>query len=58
MAIDPHLAALGVLTVAAGWLMARAGLDKGALELRRPRRNCPACGRRLKARVCETCSAG
>ena len=41
MPIDPHLATLAVATLAAGWLMAQAGLQKGALERRKRRRNCP-----------------
>ena len=44
--------------VASGWLMAHAGLRKGALERRRRRRSCPSCGRHLDARVCAHCSAG
>jgi hypothetical protein len=54
--IDPHLATLAVATLASGWLMAKAGLQKGALERRRQRRNCPSCGRHLHARVCVHCS--
>jgi len=56
MAIDPHVAALAVVTLGAGWLMAQAGLQKGALERRKARRNCPSCGRRIRARVCPTCA--
>ena len=57
MAIDPHVATLAVVTLGAGWFMARAGLEKGALEWRREHRRCPSCGRALRARVCESCSA-
>jgi hypothetical protein len=56
--IDPHIAMLAVATLASGWLMAHAGLQKGALERRRRRRSCPSCGRHLDARVCTHCSAG
>jgi len=56
MAIDPHVATLAVVTLSAGWLMAQAGLQKGALERRKARRNCPSCGRRIRARVCPTCA--
>jgi hypothetical protein len=58
MAIDPHLATLAVVTLAAGWLMAQAGLQKGALERRRARRKCPSCGRQIRARVCTACAGG
>ena len=46
--IDPHIAMLAVATLASGWLMAHAGLQKGALERRRQRRSCPSCGRHLR----------
>jgi len=55
MALDPHTATLAVLTLGVGWLMATAGLQKGALELRRSRRRCPSCGRQIEARVCPSC---
>ena len=45
-----------VVTLGAGWLMAQAGLQKGALESRRQRRNCPSCGRRIETRVCASCA--
>ena len=41
MALDPHTATLAVLTLGVGWLMAAAGLQKNALELRRRRRALP-----------------
>ena len=56
MAIDPHMAMRAVVTLGAGWLMAQAGLQKNALELRRAKRNCPSCGRQLQTRVCTTCA--
>jgi hypothetical protein len=56
MPIDPHVATVAVVTLGAGWLMAQAGLQKGALERRRQRRICPSCGREIRARVCTTCA--
>jgi uncharacterized paraquat-inducible protein A len=57
MPIDAHMTTLAVATLASGWLMAHAGLQKGALERRRQRRNCPSCGRHLQTPVCTRCSA-
>ena len=56
MALDPHTATLAVLTLGIGWVMAAAGLQKNALELKRRRRTCPSCGRHIETRVCSTCS--
>jgi hypothetical protein len=56
MTFDPHLAALAVATLGVGWLMAVAGLQKSALELKKRRRRCPSCGRYIQARVCSSCS--
>ena len=55
--IDPHMATLAVVTLGAGWLMAQAGLQKSALEWRKPRRQCPSCGKQLQARVCTSCTS-
>jgi hypothetical protein len=52
---DLHLAILATVTLAAGWLMAVAGLQKSALEWRRRRRICPSCGRVIEDRVCSGC---
>jgi hypothetical protein len=52
----PHLATLAIATLAVGWLMTYAGLQKNALEFKRRRRTCPSCGRRIDARACPTCS--
>ena len=57
MPFDPHVATLAVVTLAAGWLMTQAGIQKGALERRRTRRKCPSCGRQIQARVCQSCAA-
>jgi len=53
--LDPHVMSLAVATLGVGWLMAYAGLSKSALELKRRRRVCPSCGRRIEARVCSSC---
>ena len=55
MTFDAHIAMLAVVTLGAGWLMAQAGLQKSALELRRRKRICPSCGREMHARVCTNC---
>jgi hypothetical protein len=56
MHLDPHLTIAAVSTLAAGWLMITAGLQKSALERRRQRRVCPSCGREIQARVCASCT--
>jgi hypothetical protein len=56
MPLDPHVLVICAATLGAGWLMALAGLQKSALELKRRRRVCPSCGRQISARVCTTCS--
>jgi hypothetical protein len=53
---DANTAILVAVTCGIGYLMIVAGLGKRALELRRRRRTCPSCGRRLQARVCRACS--
>ena len=55
MAFDPHPTTLAVATLGVGWVMAVAGLRKGALELRNRRRICATCGRRLDAPRCRAC---
>ncbi len=52
MAIDPHAALLFFLTLAAGGWMLVAGVHKNALEWRRRKRACPACGRLVQGRAC------
>ena len=47
-----HTFMLLAVTMAIGYVMVVAGLGKNALELRRRRRVCPSCGRRIEARVC------
>jgi hypothetical protein len=56
MTMNLHIAILAVLTLAAGWLMMTAGLQKSALEFRRRRRICPSCGHEIQARVCAHCT--
>ena len=55
MAFGPHLATLVIATLAVGWLMTVAGLQKNGLELKRRRRVCPSCGRRFETMRCPTC---
>jgi hypothetical protein len=55
MMFAPHLATLAIATLAVGWLMTFAGLQKSALELKKRRRVCPSCGRRIDTRNCPTC---
>jgi hypothetical protein len=56
MAFDPHTATLAVLTLGIGSVMAVAGLQKHALELKRGGGGCLPWGREIDARVCSTCS--
>jgi formate dehydrogenase maturation protein FdhE len=56
MALDTHVMTLAAATLGVGWLMAYAGLQKSALELKKRRRVCPSCGRHITARVCSTCA--
>ena len=52
MTLDPHIAILAALTMAIGYTMFFTGLKKHALELKRRKRICPACGRSITGRVC------
>jgi hypothetical protein len=56
MHLGAHVAILIAITCGAGYLMTVAGLGKNLLELRRPDRRCPSCGRQLQARVCSFCA--
>jgi hypothetical protein len=47
-----HIAVAAVVTLGVGWLMLQAGIRKSALEWRRHRRICPACGREIRAGAC------
>jgi hypothetical protein len=53
--ISPQLMALLATTGAGVWMIV-AGVQKSALEWRRPRRKCPACGRAIVGRSC-SCNA-
>jgi hypothetical protein len=52
MTLDPTMVAVAAVTSAAGWTMLYAGTRKRMLELRRPKRICPACGREIVGRTC------
>ena len=56
MELTPELAGLVAATTGVGVLMALAGIEKSMLEWRHPRRQCPACGRKIQRRVCD-CAA-
>jgi len=53
--VDEHLLTGGLVTAAAAWLMIQSGYAKGMIELKRPRRRCPSCGRSIRRRVCDNC---
>ncbi|MGH3049959.1 MAG: hypothetical protein ACRDLK_07360 [Gaiellaceae bacterium] len=57
MTTDPHIAVLAATTLGVGWLMAKAGLQKSALEWRKRRRVCPSCGREIHAAICSNCGS-
>jgi hypothetical protein len=44
--------ALSALVMALVFTMAFAGMKKHVLELRRQKRRCPSCGRRIEGRIC------
>jgi hypothetical protein len=50
--LDPEIIMLAALTTAFGWTMLFAGTRKRALEFKRRKRTCPACGRTIAGRVC------
>lgn len=50
--LDPQTLLTLAVTAAIGYVMVAAGLGKNALELRRRRRVCPACGRDAAACRC------
>ncbi|HEX6662097.1 MAG TPA: hypothetical protein VF025_00345 [Gaiellaceae bacterium] len=56
MGLHLNIAILAAATCASGYLMIVAGLHKNMLELRRPKRKCPSCGRRLETPVCPACA--
>jgi len=52
MTLDPQIVVFAALAMAIGWTMTFSGLAKNVLELRRPRRICPSCGRAISGAVC------
>ena len=56
MQLHMNLVMLAVVTLAVGYFMTVAGLQKSALEWKRRRRICPSCGHEIQARVCATCT--
>jgi hypothetical protein len=52
MTLDPHVVTLAAGTLAVGWLMVLAGLQKSALERRKQKRICPSCGREIRNHGC------
>jgi hypothetical protein len=52
MRIDPQILVLAALTMAIGYTMLFSGVKKHVLELRRPPRIRPSCGRRIDGAVC------
>jgi hypothetical protein len=51
MKLDPIT--LSALVMALAFTMAFAGIKKHALELRRRKRVCPSCGRRIDGPFCD-----
>jgi hypothetical protein len=52
MRLDPQILTLAALTMAIGYTMLFSGVKKHVLELKRPPRTCPSCGRRINGAVC------
>jgi hypothetical protein len=52
MTPDSHDLILAALSMAIGYTMFFSGLKKHMLELKQPKRTCPACGRRITGAVC------
>jgi recombinational DNA repair protein RecR len=57
MSLHLNIAIVAAVTCASGYLMIVAGLHKNMLELRRPKRTCPSCGRHMNERVCSACAS-
>jgi hypothetical protein len=55
--ITPQVALLLGSTMAAGWLMLTAGVEKKALEWRRRRRTCAGCGKHLPGHSICSCAS-
>jgi hypothetical protein len=56
MTITPEFVLAAALTTAAGVVMQRVGFGSRALKSRLQGRRCVACGRRIDANVCPTCT--
>jgi hypothetical protein len=52
MTIEPHAAALLIVTTSVGFAMAFAGIQKNALEWRRRQRSCPSFGHLARDCTC------
>jgi hypothetical protein len=52
MILDPHTTTMIAVTCGIGFLMAKAGLQKNALERKQRRRICPSCGREQPRCAC------
>jgi hypothetical protein len=48
----PHPIFVSLIAAGVAYLMVAAGMGKHALELRRPRRFCPSCGRMTRDCSC------
>ena len=55
MNLDPHTMTVAMATLGVGWVMAYAGIQKSALELKKRRKVCPSCGRTIERNVCSSC---
>jgi hypothetical protein len=49
---DPELVTFTALAMAIAFSMLFSGIKKHALELKRPKRVCPSCGRNIEGPVC------
>jgi len=52
LTLDPQITLIAATTTGIGYLMIQSGLSKSALELKRRRKVCPSCGRRLDTCGC------
>jgi recombinational DNA repair protein RecR len=57
MHLVPHIIILTAVSCGIGDRMIVAGLQKSALERKRPKRLCPSCGRIIETRVCSVCTS-
>jgi hypothetical protein len=52
MKLELNILILAAVTMAIGYTMFFSGMKKHVLELKRPTRTCPSCGRRIEGAVC------